>query len=171
MPQVFDSKQNVAFRASHLQALKDWNEVCGNKLTEDEMTTLSFYLTQTSKTLHERLLGEHKTKITKSVKNTRGVNANRWVRLKLDDYYLIGNLPKKQALLIRPNQISIHSLDAPTWQKNVALAKQLISFPNSNWLWLDNPSKDYTYWRHLMNRWNAYADKTTPVTNLRITNN
>ena len=152
-------------------SVKDWMRETSIELSDAEYHLLAYKMFKIGE---EFFLNEPKQELNripfdpKAPKTSRGAALHRWIRFKLNDYYLIGNLPKKQALMTRPGEISVHILDASTYLKNIKLAKDLIMNPHSGWIWDKEGTVEYLEWRRLMSRWNSFANKTTPIQDLKV---
>ncbi len=156
-------------QAAVVRGLDNWCEAYQIFFTEEQQISHMRYILSEIQPVFRDRSRKLKDRVKELSPRTAGVNIHRWARFKLDERYIIANLPKKQAILVNENGISIHGLDESIWQKNVKLVKDIIKNAKQPWAFFERETDEYKYWRGLMSRWNTYADKTTPVTDLRVT--
>jgi len=137
------------------------------EFAENELYSLTYAVFKANEELYSDSSATKPVRDPEIPLKSRGAALHRWVRYKLNDYYIIANLPKKQAIMTRPNQISVHILDESTYLKNIRLVKSLIINPHPNWIWYSMGEPEYIEWRRLMSRWNSYAAKTSNIQELK----
>ena len=158
------SETNVVLRKHISTAIQDWMQRYGRNFDKEELFSLTFNVFKYVEDYFKTFLEE----VDKEKAKNKKFQDGRWARYRHNGAYIIANLPKKQAILAIDGALSVHGLDGENNESNIYQIKALVTQPDLRFFWYNEGSEDYLHWKRLMGRWNSYADKTTPVTELKV---